>query len=101
QWGSTVYPNGKLHIAIFSLIQVPFYTIQKVHTTFVVWTFHGASKGTFACATIPDKQWVSTVYPNGKLHIAIFSLIQVPFYTIQKVHTTFVVWTFRGASKGT
>ena len=101
QWGSTVYPNGKLHIAIFSLIQVPFYTIQKVHTTFVVWTFRGASKGTFACATIPDKQWGSTVYPNGKLHIAIFSLIQVPFYTIQKVHTTFVVWTFRGASKGT
>lgn len=28
--------------------------------------FVGGKNGILACATIPDKQWVSTVYPKGK-----------------------------------
>ena len=43
----------------------------------ILWFLYGRSDGIFACATIPDKQWVSTVYPIGKLQ-AIFSLIQTP-----------------------
>ena len=45
--------------------------------------YRGGERGVFACATIPDKQWVSTVYPNGKLQ-AIFSLIQIPHFTQTK-----------------
>ena len=38
----------------------------------------GGERGIFACATIPDKQWVSTVYPKGKFAFANFLLNSSP-----------------------
>ena len=49
----------------FSFMQVPYCFINKKRPLNMVF-FIGVKDGTFARATIPDKQWVTTVYPYGK-----------------------------------
>ena len=57
----------KLH-SQFSPYSSPFmFTKQKVHTTVVVWTFRGASKGTCRFARRPSKQSTRLFSPHIKL----------------------------------
>ena len=57
---------------------------EKIRIVTQLSVFFGTPSGNLACATIPDKQWVSTVYPKGKLQ-AIFSLIRFPYAFFYKI----------------
>ena len=53
--------------------RIAFATQKKKVVSFHFLFVSGRSDGIFACATIPDKQWVATVYPTGNLHYCKFS----------------------------
>ena len=59
--------------------------IKKVVS--IGYDFFGVKDGTFACATIPDKQSTGLFSPTGKSLFAIFSLIQAP--SAKKKNRTF------------
>ena len=58
------------------------YATKKGHRFGVLFSWR--RKRDFRLCDLPDKQWVSTVYPNGKFAKQIFSIFKSPFFSQQK-----------------